>query len=376
MSKDEQSKDKKINHTLNSVAQLAKEQQELMSKLALNTNTKDIFKTAEQIRKTFKNPALKDAFKTAELYSKSFKTLENSLATHNLDTLQKFLKNAIPSNLKKDYQLAFKATEQLKQTEEQLKSLGILKDKSEELKKLTQTTGFKSALDYANEVAKQAASLSTKSFLSQIQEQEKQFKNTHKETSRQNTFTYEPDIKTSLELNNEIFKIQQKKAAEREKREKAIYENSEIQVKQLISITKFMENQSKHLSLQNEILTEQVKNLKQQNTILERQQEDNRKSSKLAFWVAIISIAIGIIVGIGQIYFSYLIYKWEDKSDNKNHVELLQAIKNSGKNKELPPLIEKQIQTSQKTNKLLEKFLEQQIKSTNKKNLTQQEIKQ
>ena len=231
MSEEKKKKSKSLNSTLKSVAKLAEEQQELMSKLTLGTATKDIFKTAEQIRKTFENPALKDAFKTVDLYSNSLKALKNSLATHNIDSLQKLISSTLPSYLKKDYQLVFKATEQFKKTEEQLKSLGILKDRDEELKKLTQITGIKSPLDYAKEVAKQTASLSQSGILKQLEEQKEETIESIKPKRAEVVLKPIGTDNKLLDSLPESARLEAKKAAEKEKREKEIHKNSETQTK-------------------------------------------------------------------------------------------------------------------------------------------------
>lgn len=170
---------------------------------------------------------------------------------------------------------------------------------------------------------------------------------------------------------NAINESIRKKAAEKEEREKALYENSQAQIDKLEIISQYMIQQANNLELQNQILNEQVTSLKlqnekaenqiekieRQNELMQKQQEDNRKTSKVAFWTAVASIAIGVIIGIVGIYFSYLLYQWQDISDNKNQKELIETLKSSNSNQDLIEVMKKQIETTNKTNKLLEKSI-------------------
>jgi len=372
------SKEKNTNLTLNSLTKLVEEQRELMSKLAIGNTVADIGKLSKQIKTTLVNPSMKDAFKTADLYSSTLKDFENSFASQNISSIQKLFDSTLPSYLKKDYRLAFKATYQWKKTEEQLKSLGLLKDQTKGLAELPKSIiGITSPLDYAKEVSRATAGLSQSSF----SEHMKNISNgidtvgSKKESIAKSVEFNQIDIDNRIQdfhnIQLETIRIQQEKATKREKREQRVYENSETQVELLQSIIEYMDTQSQNLSLQNEILSEQVENLKlqnnqaeeqineikKQNELMQEQQEENRKSSKTALWTAIISIFLGAIVGVGGIYLSYLLYKWQDKSDNKNHFELLQSIQKTGSSKDLAPLIQEQIKTSTKTNQLLENFL-------------------
>jgi hypothetical protein len=370
--------DSKINPTLQSVTKLAEKQRELVSKLTLGNTVTDLNAISEQLRTTLLNPSLEQAFKTQDSYLSTLKNLEESLASKNISSIQKF-GMTIPSSLKKDYQLAFKATDQWKKTAEQLQSLGFITDQKKEWEGLSKLALAKSPVEYASEVAKATTGLSQSSFFSQLQENQKKIKEYY-EPSVKFTSSVKTDIREIDKINNEIMEVQQKQLKKREKREQAVYENSETQVELLQSIMNYMSMQSENLSLQNDILSEQVEKIKiqnnqaeeqiteikKQNKFMQEQQEENRKSSKTALWTAIISIFLGVLVGIGSIYFSYLIYEWEDKSDNQNHNELLHSIEKSTKNNELSPLLQTQIKNSQTTNKLLKKLIEEQKKQQKK----------
>ena len=381
-------KDKNTNETLKSLTKLAKEQRELMSKLALEGVTKEIDKISKQLQTTLASPSIRDAFKSANLYSKTIKDLEKSFASQNVGSIQKLFESTIPSYLKKDYGLAFKATDQFKKTEERLKSLGIVKDYKKEWKKLSGIAGITTnPLDYATEVSKITAGLSQSSFSGHMKNISKGIDtvSSKKEPIVKSVKFNKIDINSiTRDFNNsqfEIMRIQQEKVAKREKREQKVYENSEMQVELLKSIIDYMDNQSQNLSLQNEILSEQVENLKlqnnqaeeqineikKQNELMQEQQEENRKSSKTALWTAIISIFLGAVVGIGSIYFSYLLYQWQDKSDNQNHFELLQTIQKTSQNKEMKVLMKDQIKSSDRTNKLLIQLIKLKRQQVNKK---------
>jgi len=96
-----------------------------------------------------------------------------------------------------------------------------------------------------------------------------------------------------------------------------IIELLDLQNETLISVAKYISSQNEKLDTQNKIVEVEIKN--------------NKKSAKQAFWTAIASIAIAILATIGAILVSYDIYKKEDKSNNMQHIELLQLINKNDK---------------------------------------------
>jgi len=87
--------------------------------------------------------------------------------------------------------------------------------------------------------------------------------------------------------------LRYKKEAEKEKREKALYENSEAQIEKLEIISQYMIQQAENLELQNQILNEQVTNLKLQNEKAENQIEKIEKQWYCRHLFFIFAVSMG-----------------------------------------------------------------------------------
>ncbi len=334
------------NKTLSALNKIEEEKKKLLSKTLADMKVSDqtTSNTFMEFKKRLENPAVASAFKKKTEYDNYVNSLSKSLQSNNYTSFQKTLKNLEPS-LKKEYQYALKATNQYKDTVKRIQGLGIdndkLKDMSEWIK--TQKTG--NVLDYASQVNSASSLLSQAALKQKLAK-----KNTLKDSIPKATVSqikFQPYGNKHFDVITDIRK-------KREQREEEIFNNSNTQVKKLEIISEYMIEQSEQLKNQNEILSLQVKNLKTQNALMTDQQDENRKTSKVAFWTAIASIGIGVVIGSIGIFISYLVFQWEDQSGKANHTELLQVIENNKQIKEIIPYLKEQTMVTKRTNKLLE----------------------
>ena len=312
-------------------------------------------------------PALSEAFKSLE----DFKKFQGDISRiTKIGDMAKTL-SGFEDYLKPNYGYVAKATEQLKTMQQALglpeSTLDMHKNMSKTLKDMYDPLG------YAAKLSKTATALNQSGLIKVMKEQEERQKKLMKSISAP-IFSDKPKELDFPDINRNFMEEEQrraKKAAKKEKREETLLTNSKTQIEKLDLIATYMIQQSENLELQNEILGQQVENLRlqnekaeqqiqeirEQNKIMKVQQEENKNTSRIALGAAIGSIVIGIIV-------SYLIYYYQDISDNKNHTELLQVIKESSKKEELSPLFQQQFESSKKTNQLLNELIKKSFSKT------------
>jgi hypothetical protein len=357
--------------TIDAVKKLAEAKVKL-----LQGQTKDLTETAKRLNDIVSNPAITEAFKSVD----NLKDIQSKLI--GVDKYSDLAKLAVKleKSLKPDYAYVAKAAEQLKSTQ---KMLGIPEDTFEEIKKSVDSLkNTYDPLKYAVNLSKQITALNQTALGNTIKEWENsQRKFRENITPKAKVKHTTPGISESSKFIIEQQQHMAEKAKRKEQREETLLENSEAQIEKLDQIVEYMVRQSKNLELQNEILAQQVENLilqnkkaeeqiheiEKQNHLMREQQEENRKSSRNALWIAIISIIIGAVTTA----FTYYL---QDESDNKNHSELLQAINNTGSSNELLPLLKEQNRLSKKTNELLENSLKKN-EQVGKNSSKQKEVK-
>lgn len=101
-----------------------------------------------------------------------------------------------------------------------------------------------------------------------------------------------------------------------------LIETTKLQNDILNDMAEYMRMQSEYAELQNENIEYQIEQK-------EDEIEGNKKAASLSFWIAVISIGISVIVSVMSWWATYDVYHKEDISDQKDHQELLQAIKES-----------------------------------------------
>jgi len=101
-----------------------------------------------------------------------------------------------------------------------------------------------------------------------------------------------------------------------------LIETTKLQNNILNDIAEYMRMQSEYAELQNENIEYQIEQK-------EFEIEGNKKSASLSFWIAVASIGISVIVSAMSWWATYDVYHKEDISGQKDHQELLQAIKES-----------------------------------------------
>lgn len=101
-----------------------------------------------------------------------------------------------------------------------------------------------------------------------------------------------------------------------------LIETTKLQNNILNDIAEYMRMQSEYAELQNENIEYQIEQK-------EFEIEGNKKAASLSFWIAVISIGISIFVSAMSWWATYDVYHKEDISGQKDHQELLQAIKES-----------------------------------------------
>jgi len=109
--------------------------------------------------------------------------------------------------------------------------------------------------------------------------------------------------------------------------------NSHKQIDLMANISSFLATQSEILNIQRENQEIQNEELKKQNNTMEKQVEENKSSSKIAFWTAISSILFGTGISI-WIYFA------EDISDTENHEDMKKVIQHNNNEVQLEKLIQ------------------------------------
>lgn len=125
-------------------------------------------------------------------------------------------------------------------------------------------------------------------------------------------------IEVTQELSTLVVQLNQTHETQVKTNDKILV-NSHKQIEIMTLMSNFMASQSK-------ILEQQKQSQELQNKKIEEQISDNKKSSKIALWTAIISIILGTIISLGGAYLTYYVYVQEDISDNNNHAELIKAI--------------------------------------------------
>lgn len=271
-----------------------------------------------EYEKLLKSPTLSVALEKSEEFDKYKSLFSSSLASNNLDTAKKALESISP-HLKPEYSATKSALEQLLKT---IESPSIQSSLSH----------LENIVMYETGLANAAASIA-------------QDENLLKSSQRLNEIgksivndSFQQRMNKHATANLHIpptrnFEIPKSPLLEHSKQ---IVEQND----QLIETTKLQNDILKdiavYMSLQNSYTDQSVKELERQNDQIEDQIEQkeyeieqNSEATKHTLWIAIASIAISIIVSAVSVWATYDVYNKEDIAGNKDHTELLQAIKES-----------------------------------------------
>lgn len=316
--------------------------------------------------------AIQAAFKTHADYELYANPILSSIHANNYNSLQEAITKATEPWLNNNYMQAIKATDLFSDTIKSIADMGVLHDITPYGAKLSEAmllfkdqenmlnasknlvglasliendafkTKFESPLEEASgKIAKTMSelqiSIKSESPILKVSEALKVF---NKPLGAINPPDF-PKIKFDLpqiELpkieNSPIYKQNEK-----------LINKSDKQVILLKDMSKYMASQTEKLEFQNKITSQQI--------------EANHSSAKVAFWTAVTSIAVAVIFSIAGIILTYYVFQEEDKSDNKNHTELLKSIEANNNNKNLAELT-LQIKEENKNIILTNKMLNEQ----------------
>lgn len=270
---------------------------------------------------------IQDAFKSHTDYEQYANPILSSIHNNNYDSLQEEIRKTTAEFISNDYMQTIKATDLFNDTIERAKAVGLTEHLDSYNSKLSE-----SILQYENDNKLKAAqsilgltsAIDTDIFQKEIES----INATKLITDR----AIEETDKYKIEEPNYQDKILDTPLFELPKYEDTIMGKADKQVEVLERLSNYMIQQNKNLEIQNEIANEQNNNLKEQNLIIKVQVEETSKTSKIAFWTAIISILTSSIITI-------FVFLEEDKSDIQNHNEFIELLKENNNNNILNELV-------------------------------------
>ena len=270
-------------------------------------------KKLEELQGILGNSSISAAFKTAQDYSAYAKPILESLSSKHFDSLQKLLGVDYQAYLKPEYSQAFSAITQLGNT---LQSPSIQKTLSEIMgthSYLPQLGESITKLSHNEDLFKATQNLNDiEKYL-----HDENFKQKMEDHATANLQIKPIDISSFeikmpiIEQNNKLIEA----ATLQNSMLKDIYDQMQIQ-------NSHTDRTVKELERQNEQIEDQIEQK-------EYEIESNSEATKYTLRIAIASIIISIIVSGISIWATYDVYRSEDIAGNKDHVELLKAIKES-----------------------------------------------
>lgn len=334
--------------TLDYIKRLEEDRKALLSIHNLSASWKEpsVQEKLEDMRKALGYPELQDAFKSYKDYAAVTTPLISALEKDNAKSLLEAFKLDTEPYLKSTYAQTLKATNLFSETLQNVSALGLnnAPDYSKKVheaiklyednfhlgnKKLVELVtsfendAFKKSFELANSFQKTAPHIST---LDSLEKSKGTFKS-----------LTEPKI-PKVEL-PEIphFKPPRPEDSPHYKQNEKILKNSEEQISLLKQVSIYMSSQSEKLEFLNDLTAKQV----EENKITsDKQSEINARASKSAMRVAIISIIITLLFSVGGLVLSYYIFIQEDISDNKDHAEVVQLLKDNNLNGVLHELVD------------------------------------
>lgn len=266
----------------------------------------------EELGKALNTPSIASAFKSAQDYETFSKPLLGSIQRKDYKGLAESLATDYKHFLKPEYATTQSALEQFWKTLEspsiqnsisQLENLGVYESGlAKAAASIAQNEDLLKSSQRLNEIGK---SILNDSF--------KQRMNEHNIANlRRNYIDTPPPPKNHLLEHTARITDQNDQ----------LIETSKLQNDILKDIAEYMRMQSEYAELQNENIEYQIEQK-------ESEIEGNKKSASLSFWIAVASIGISVIVSAMSWWATYDVYYKEDISGQKDHQELLQAIKES-----------------------------------------------
>lgn len=249
--------------------------------------------SVNDMQKVLKSTGFQDAFKTVEDYKKYTQPILEDIEKNDYEALQKELVKSYEPFLKPDISTT-------------LKSLGIAKDSLSRIAE--QAAGLN---DYSSSISQALKDIARNN---DVMDASKRLTSSLRtlDTDMLHHKMDELDHRR-LEIKNlPSIDIPRNPVVEQNKR---IIEQLDIQNEALTSIGSYISSQNKKLDIQNEIVKEQI--------------EENKSSANRALWIAVISVIISIISTFGAMWVSYDVYGKENKSNDLQHKEVIQQIKDN-----------------------------------------------
>lgn len=293
--------------------------------------------------------AIQDAFKTHADYELYANPILSSIHTNNYNSLQKAMTKATEPWLSNNYMQAVKATDLFSDTIKNVADMGVLHDIQPYSTKLAETMLLFNDQENMLSASKNLVGLASliendafkAKFESPLGETSKKLSEVMNELGTTTKFE-SPILKLSnasegfnkpfdaINFSERVLDLPRIELPRIEnspiyKQNEKLIEKSDKQVTLLKDMSKYMASQTEKLEFQNEITSQQIK--------------ANNSSAKVAFWTAIFSIAVAVIFSIAGIGLTYYVFQEEDKSDNKNHTELMKSIEANNNNKILSELV-------------------------------------
>lgn len=265
-----------------------------------------------ELAKALNTPSIASAFKSAQDYEAFTKPLLGSIAENNYSGLAKSLDADYKQFLKPEYATTQSALEQFHKTIES----PSIKDSLSHLKNL----GL-----YESGLAKAAASIAqNKDLLKSSQRLNEIGKSIVNDSFKQRIDQHAsanfniPPIRNIEIPKNPLIEHTKHIVDQNDQ----LIETTKLQNDILKDIAEYMRMQSEYAELQNENVEYQIE--QKEHEII-----GNKKAANLSFWIAVISIGISVVVSAMSWWATYDVYHKEDISGQKDHQELLQAIKDS-----------------------------------------------
>jgi len=301
------------------------------------------------MEKTIASTYIQDAFKTHADYELYANPILSSIHDKNYNSLQEALKIATEPLLNNDYIQTIKATDLFSDAIDRAKSIGLTENIDSYTSKLSDSISQyenNNKLNAAQNILGLTSMIDTDIFQKEMKLIDNQSITNKilKEVEQADNYKIkEPNYQNRM-LDISLPHIP--------KYEDTIMGKADKQLEVLERLSNYMIQQNKNLEIQNDIATAQKNSLKEQNELIKDQVKETSKTSFIALGTAILSIIVSSIITV-------YVFLEEDKSDNKNHIEVKKILQANNNNKILNDLLLELKEENKNSTIIIEKLVKE-----------------